>query len=397
MKSAKRRANTLPLAVMVTTTWVLPLTAQVQEHRLSTPVAAYSESFATVAGLLELPDGRALVADGLGQVLVALDMEAGTADTIGRTGGGPEEYRQPDGIFPLPGDSILLVDLGNGRLTALGPDFGFGQTWPIAQGGMGPRGGSMTMRLPRAVDDQGRIYLQGRMPMGPGRPMPDSAYILRWDRATDVVDTLGMVKEQDRTMTTSGGPNNQNVSISPVPMSPQDAWTAAPDGRVAVVRSSGYYVEWVNADGRVVTGPPNEFRSSRVRRADKVAYIERMQRNSLGVEVMNVNGNITTAFRRGTRGGEQDEPNIDGMDWPDALPAFQASGVYVARNGEMWVERYLPAEEAPAYDVFDGTGTLVRRVILPEMRSVVGFGEDVVYLARSDEFDLQWLEKYELR
>jgi len=227
--------------------------------------------------------------------------------------------------------------------------------------------------------------------------MPDSAYILRWDRATDVVDTLGMVKEQERTMTSSGGPNNQNVSISPVPMSPQDGWTAALDGRIGVVRSARYYVDWIQADGRVVSGRSNDVGSSNVRRADKVAYVERMQRNSLGMEVMNVNGNITTAFRRGMRGGDPNEPNIDGLQWPDVLPAFHASGVYVAMSGEMWVERYVGADDMPVYDVFDGTGTLVRRMILPEMRAVVGFGSGCVYLARTDDYDLQWLEKYELR
>ncbi len=396
MNNARHRAKVFSLVVAVAAAWVSSSSAQVQELQLVTPTAAFPESFSTVSGLLELPNGQVLVADGLGQALVILDMDAGTADTVGRTGAGPEEYRQPDGIFPLPGDSILLVDLGNGRLTAIGPDFGFGETWPIAQGRMGMRGGSMTMRLPRAVDSEGRVYLQGRLPMAPGRPMPDSALMLRWDRTTDVVDTLGLVKGPEMTRTSSGGPNNQNVSISPVPMSPEDGWTAGWDGSLAVVRSDGYYVEWIHPDGRVVTGSPNEARSSRVSRDDKIAYMERMQRNSLGVEVMNVNGNMTTAFRRGTRSGNPDEPNIDGLDWPDALPVFQAGGVYVAKEGEMWVERYVSADEAPTYDIFDESGTLVGRVILPEMRSVVGFGDGVVYLARTDEFDLQWLEKYSL-
>ncbi len=397
MISVRHWARSPLYAAALAAAWLPPLSAQVREQQLTTPAAAFPESFSSVSGLLELPSGRVLVADGLGQALVLLDMAAGTADTIGRPGAGPAEYQQPDGIFPLPGDSILLVDLGNGRLTALGPDFGFGETWPIAQGSMGMRGGSMTMRLPRAVDAAGRVYMQGRMPMGPGRPMPDSAYILRWDRATDVVDTLGLVKEQDRTMTTSGGANNQNVSITPVPMSPQDGWAVASDGRIAVVRSARYYVDWIQTDGSVVSGQPHEFRSSRVRRADKVAYVERMQRNSLGMEVMNVNGNITTAFRRGMRSGDPNEPNIDGLDWPDALPAFQASGMFVTKNGQMWVERYVSAGEAPAYDVFDEAGTLVRRMILPEGRSVIGFGDGRVYIARTDEFDLQWLEMYELR
>ena len=390
------RAMPALLAVAFLVSAAPSISAQVQEQQLSNPVASFPVAFSSISGLLELPDGRALVADGLGQALVALDMAAGTADTVGRTGAGPEEYRQPDGIYPLPGDSILLVDLGNGRLTAIGPDFGFGETWPIAQGSMGQRGGSMTLRIPRAVDAQGRLYLQGRMPMRPGAPLPDSAYMLRWDRSTDAVDTLGLVKEQELTRSSSGGPNNQRMAISPVPMSLQDGWVAAGDGRLGVVRSAGYYVEWISPDGRVVRGPTNEFSSAGVRRSDKEAYLERLQRNSLGVEMMNVNGNVTTAFRRGMRGGS-DEPDIDALDWPDALPAFQAGGVHVAKNGELWVERYVSAGSAPVYDVFDENGVLVKRVVLPEGRAVIGFGNGSIYLARIDEFDLQWLEKYSLR
>lgn len=369
--------------------------AQVREHSLTMPVATFPEAFSNVSGLLERPDGRVLVADGLGQALMVLDMVTGTADTIGRTGAGPEEYRQPDGIFPLPGDSILLVDLGNGRLTAIGPDYGFGETMPIAQGSMGMRGGSMTMRLPRAIDSEGRVYFQGRMPMRPGAPLPDSAYMVRWDRATGVVDTLGLVKEQERTRRSSGGPNNQNINISPVPMSPQDGWAVAADGRLGVVRSAGYYVEWISPDGRAVRGSENEYRSSGVRRADKVAYLDRMQRNALGMEIMSVNGSMTTAFTRGMRGGP-DEPDVDGLDWPNVLPAFQAGGIRVAQNGELWVERYASANSAPVYDVFDENAALVRRVTLPEGCTVVGFGDGSVYLARIDEFDLQYLEKYSL-
>jgi hypothetical protein len=121
-----------------------------------------------------------------------------------------------------------------------------------------------------------------------------------------------------------------------------------------------------------------------------------MQRNALGMEVTNVNGSMTTSFRRGIRGGS-DEPEVDGLDWPNALPAFRAGGVFVATNGDLWVERYASAGTAPVYDVFDENAVLVRRLTLPEGRTVVGFGNGSVYLARIDEFDLQWLEKYSLR
>jgi hypothetical protein len=397
MEKSKCGTVLLLYALVSLATVASSASAQVQEQRLTNPVATFPEAFSKVSGLLERRDGRVLVADGLGQALVVLDMAAGTADTVGRSGPGPEEYRQPDGIFPLPGDSILLVDLGNGRLTAIGPDYGFGETWPITQGSMGPGGGSMSMRFPQAVDSQGRIYLQGRMPTRPGSPMPDSAHMLRWDRTTDAVDTLGMVKEQERTMNRSGGRNNQNVSITPVPMSPQDSWTATWDGRVAVVRSAGYSVEWIHSDGRVVRGPANDFESSRVRRADREAYVDRMVNDGIRVDVTMVDGSRTTAFSRGMGGGSE-LPDVDelGWNWPKTLPAFQAKSSSIAKNGDLWVERYVSAGTVPVYDVFDENGVRVKRVVLPEGCTVVGFGIGSVYLARSDEFDLQWLEKYAL-
>ncbi|MEJ2238499.1 MAG: hypothetical protein P8X82_09405 [Gemmatimonadales bacterium] len=69
----------------------------------------------------------------------------------------------------------------------------------------------------------------------------------------------------------------------------------------------------------------------------------------------------------------------------------------VSGTGELWVRRYGRADAAPAFDVFDGDGKLVKRILLPEGREVVGFGVGVVYLVRIDEFDLPWLEKYQLK
>ena len=121
-----RRVCALLMATGVALPVVSPAAAQTVTV-LTTADASFPESFSTVRGLRELPDGRVLIADGLGQVLVIVDLDAGTVDTVGRVGGGPREYRMPDRLFALPGDSILLVDLGNGRLTVLDPDLEFGR------------------------------------------------------------------------------------------------------------------------------------------------------------------------------------------------------------------------------------------------------------------------------
>jgi hypothetical protein len=369
------------------------MAAQVPEQRLTTPAASFPQEFGAVRGLLELPDGRVLVADGLGQALMLVDLVAGSADTVGHLGQGPEEYKTPDGLYPLPGNSILLVDLGNGRLTQLGPDLSFGETMPLAQGdpttGMG-----MSLRIPGGVDREGGIYYQGRGAMRPGA-LPDSGMVLRWDVESGAVDTLALVKLQEMRQTNSGGRNNQSVSISPVPLSPQDGWAVAMDGRLAVVRTNPYRVDWIMSDGSVVSGPANDYDPVTIGNPEKEAYLDNMQRNGLQVMVSMENGRRSMNFSRG--GGRSGERDLDAYEWPEVMPVFDPSGVEVSSDGSLWVRRYLEADAAPTFDVFDSDGKLVRRVILPEAREVVGFGKGVVYLTRIDEYDLQWLEKYELK
>ncbi|UCD24274.1 MAG: hypothetical protein JSW51_14845 [Gemmatimonadota bacterium] len=394
MRGKLRGAPPAPVCLLIASLPLSSASAQVEEQRLTEPSATYPHEFSAIRGLLELPDGRLLIADGLGQALMIVDVTAGTADTIGRTGQGPEEYRQPDGLYWLPGGSILLVDLGNGRLVELGPDLSFGETMPLSQGDP-TRGLGMSFRIPQDVDGEGRVYYQGRGNMRPGGPLPDSGTVLRWDRASGAVDTLASVKLQQMNRTTSGGPSNQNVSISPVPLSPQDGWAVAPDGGVAVVRSSPYRVDWIRPDGQLVMGPANEYRPTRIRTADKVAYLEDRQRNAMSISVSVNNGRRNMAFSRGGGGGGG-EPDPDAYEWPDVMPAFDASGIEVAPDGTAWVKRRLGADVPPTFDVFDEEGRLNRRVIFLEGRELVGFGDGVVYLVRRDEFDLQWLEVYSL-
>jgi hypothetical protein len=42
--------------------------------------------------------------------------------TVGRKGAGPGEFSSPSGLLPLPGDSMLVVDLALSRATVIGPN-----------------------------------------------------------------------------------------------------------------------------------------------------------------------------------------------------------------------------------------------------------------------------------
>lgn len=356
--------------------------------------AVYEESFSVVSTVREMPDGRVLVADALGQVLVRLDLDAGTADTLGRVGEGPEEYRQPDAVWPLPGGKTLLVDLGNGRLTELSPELEFGDTRPYAIGELGP-GRELVLAIPQAVDDRGRLYFRSFGRMGGGELASDSAYILRLDLESEVVDSVGQIKLAGTTTRTSGGPNNQNTSVSPIPLSAADAWGVAADGRVVIVRSGDYHVDWIGSGGDVVSGPAVAYEPVRIGRGERQEWADSRSETGGGLGIsLSVSNNAMTMTA--SRGGASNDDDLDQYEWPDYAPAFYGRPVPVDPAGRAWVRRHLDAGEAPVYDVFDGTGERRMVVQLLPGRRVVSFGDGKIYVVRMDEYGLQYLERYAL-
>lgn len=366
------------------------LQAQVGEENLDEPEAIFPEALSLVRGVRELPDGRLMVADPLSQVLLIADLDAGRADTLGGVGQGPSEYRQPDGLFALPGDSTLLVDLGNARLTVIGPAGEFGETMPITQGEPG-RGGRFLIVMPSGVDGRGGLYFR-RFGGSPGAALPDSAPVLRYDRGDGAIDTVANVKLPTLVRSSSGGASNRSVNIRQRPMSPEDGWGVGSDGRIAVARADGYRLEWMHPDGRVVRGPTNPFTPVKIGRSEKEEWVERLQVGGLRMSLTVENGERRMSFSRG--GGGVDVPDIDSYDWPETKPAFEPNGVWVTPEGVVWLQRHVAAGERPLVDVFGADARLKARVRLPAGRRIVGFGAGTVYLIRTDDLGLQYLERY---
>lgn len=380
----------LPFACALVSGAVAPLGAQLHLGG----ARAFPEDFGSIQTVRELPDGRILVADPLGNALYLVDLRSMTRNVVGSEGGGPEEWGQPDAVWPLPGDSTLLVDLGNGRLVALGPDLGFGRTMPISLSEPRP-GSTLVLALPQGVDGRGRIYSRAMAGMGAGT-LPDSAAVLRIDRATRAAEPVATFKLPDRTQTRSGGAGNEQVAIANTPLSPEDAWGVAPDGAVVVVRAGDYHVEWIAADGSVTRGPAVRYDGVRIGTPEKEEWLAEQGRSgggiAIGVEI--VNGSASMSFRRGGQGGPRNE--IDRYTWPEREPPFYGGRVPVDGLGRAWVRRHVAAGAPSTYDLFDRGGTRVGTVTLDRGRRVVGFGASSVYVVSFDELDLSYLERYDL-
>jgi hypothetical protein len=360
---------------------------------LSKPDVEYSEPFTQLAGIRELKDGRVIVADPRDKTVQLIDLSAGTATRIGREGAGPGEYSLPMRLFPLPGDSSAVLDPLNRRLLVVEPNGKPGGFIDMNPGASGGRGGMVMMGAGTlsTIDRLGRLYSQGS-PIRIVNETPqtaDSVAIERWTRATNKRDTLGYLRLPKNNAQVSGG-RGGGVQVrigGGNPFTPTDQWAASTDGRVAVVSATDYHIDWVDANGRATRTPPIRFDRLKVTDGHKQEWRDRMK-NAMGMSVTNNNGRMSAQM---TPMRNVQEPT----DWPEYLPPFlSGSTVVFAPDGLLWIARTTPAGQPPTFDLIDGAGKVTQRVVLPKKSRLVGFGNGTIYVARSDDDDLQYLQRY---
>ena len=364
------------------------VSARAQEPvRFGSPDAVAAEPRGSISGIRVQRGGSVLVADGVEARLVRLSPDLAEATVIGREGQGPDEYRQPDGLFALPGDSTLMTDLGNGRLAVLAPDGSIVRTEPIAREN---EDGGMMLVLPAATDAEGGIWFASRGGMGRQMSLDDSLQVRRLDLATGEMPIVARLTPPPMTSSTSGGAGNTQQRIMPIPFGPEDAWSVGAGG-LAIVRAEPYHVERIRPDGSVVVGPEAAWEPVSVKRADQEEWLDGLS-GGLSVMVSEENGVRNTSLSRG--GSRPPGMDADSFEWPETKPAFSARDAQVDFAGRVWVRRNTKAGEPPLYDVFDHEGRRSGQVEFPPGRSLVGFSRGYVYLARTDELDFNWLERY---
>lgn len=384
------------LAVSALALAAAPLLAQPSTRTLTTPEARLAEPFTSVTGLRELRDGRVIVSDGSERTLQLFDMRSGAARAIGREGSGPGEWRVPSRLHALPGDSTLMEDFANRRFLVIGPDGLPGETFRIADGSPAFAGSFV------GVDAQGRLIFEREVPptdAGPRAAATGVSQVLCYDRRSARTDTIGslatVVGEQSGAMALPGGLVRMYTNL---PLASRDAVAVTVDGQVAILRHNPYRLERRTADGRLQQGPPASAARIRVTQAEREAFARSQVRPGSIV----VSGPANAAAPRPSAAAidaaaMQSLTNPD-MTWPEFKPPFVRAGVIGAPNGRVWVLRSRAHDDpVPVFDVFDATGTVVERVAIPARTRLVGFGAGTVYLARSDEDDLQYLERYRLR
>lgn len=372
------------------------LAAQPAERPLSTPDATFRDPFTTVSGVRELRDGRVLVADGRDGTLQLIDLRSGASTPAGRRGAGPGEWGAPTRLHAMPGDSTIMEDVPNGRFLLFTPDGRPGPTFRIAEGS--PAASASLI----GVDPRGNLIMSreryGATEAAGTAGMVD---LLRYDRTTGRTETIAQLVmprgERSGARSLSGGMLQMFTNL---PLAPRDAAAVHPDAGVAIVRATGYRVEWLRADGQRVPGPPGPAPRIRITSAEQEAFLRAQIRPG---RIM-----VSGPFPGAASGGAAPVvPKMSAtelraltdpdMTWPAEKPPFQTNGVLAAPNARVWVLRSRAHDDPiPRYDVFDADGRVVQHVVLRANSRVVGFGRGSVFVARTDDDDLQHLERYRM-
>lgn len=357
------------------------LTAVLQsgDTRLPAPGAEVDHDFSRISGVRELADGRVLVSDWIEETVSLVDVGRGVVRVIGRRGEGPAEYRLPGALLPLPGDSTLLVDQGNERLLVIGPDL------RIARSFSSHRPGITHTITPRAVDRRGRFYFEipaWADPEGGG----DSVAVARWDPAADRVERLARVR----------GITYREGRVEGIPyviFAPRDVWQVDPAGRIALVRSARYMVEWREADGSLMHGPPVRRPPLAVTAPDRLGYVTQFMataviagRGEQGMTAMPASQKTPEALAR----------LVAKQEFRDVRPPFTDRTPLIGPDGTVWVERSVASGAPPAWDRFDSRGAHLGGVVLPAGRRLLALGSRGLYAAVTDADGLERLERFEL-
>ena len=377
----------------------------VPRHVLGEPEVV-SGDFGAVNGIRVRPDGSLLVADGTGGELVLLDLDQGTRTVVGGRGEGPGEYQAPTRIWPLPGDSALLLDVANNRLTVLTPDLSFGATRPMFE--MDPEGGILFLN-PQAIDGSGRMYTTNGFSMniaiagadnGSGA---DSIPVVRATLDDLTPDTVArLAPESTSRIEMRGNQGDRMVTMQRVPYSPSDSWGAAPDGSVVVARAADYHLEWISFDGSVRSGGPVAWDAIPVGQAEKQAWVEGQSGRSVQTATFMTGGGGGASPRSGigsaasrTMSFGAGSDDVDDYEWPETLPPFTGR-ILIDPEGRAWLRRHQPVGAPFLYDIFTPDAEHAGMVEMAEGHTVIGFGDGVVYATFKDEVDLVYIARYRL-
>ncbi|HVT40264.1 MAG TPA: hypothetical protein VHE78_14580 [Gemmatimonadaceae bacterium] len=403
-------------------------------HALGPVEHASKDLLGAVSSVRALPGGRVLVNDNGGRKVVLFDPALArfsvVADTTSATANAYSS--RAAGLIAYKGDSTLIVDPVSLSMLVIDGAGAVARVMSVPRPSDASAliGGSTGTP---AFDARGRLVYRApplfnfpkRSGDGPIQPpaFPDTAPLVRIDLATRKVDTIGYLKIAKINMSMTQDANGR-MSMSSItnPMPVTDDWAVLADGSVALLRGQDYHIDWIRVDGQMQPTPKVPFAWRHMTDSSKAAFIDsaktameklREQFNAqraAGGNMPNImgppdgggaGGGMVVMFGMERKGGaethERGGPPTGGPapvsqtlpplqfvapnELPDYAPPFTAGSARGDADGNLWVRTSNVLNGGSVYDVINGKGELIDRVVVPPGRVIAGFGAGgVVYM-----------------
>ena len=306
-------------------------------------------------------DDAVIVADFGSNFVVRLPLDGGPPTMLGEAGEGPGEFGRVGTMLELGGDTLLVTDSGNTRVSVFtGDAFAYDRRYEafVAEAIYEP--------VSRAAD--------GTFLLGPSafalRQQPDPgwrAYPLLATTDFVAMDTVGAVE-----MMHFGDDDDRN------PINLRGIVTGSSAGFV-YGRTDRPEVRWIDPAGAVTQIARWTPRPLEATDADRDAY-EAWYRERVDP------GNDPEAWERRLRDA------LDDFEGP--MPAF--SWLETDSQGNAWVGNHDFSAWVQRFDVFGPDGHWVARVELPRPARLLDVSDDAVLVYERDELDVQGVVLYRI-
>lgn len=329
-----------------------------------------------------LPDGRLVGIDQQRGVITVFGADGSTRASFGRRGGGPGEFTIITKLLPTAGDSLIVVDPANSRITFFNADRGLGgehslsETVGVATSPLAMVGGLLLLWNPNFSDTPGVL---------PGAKGAVLDLASNTARRVFITGPQGSEENQPRVINTGKG---QVMAVRAIRTLPLQRFPDAFGWQDEFVLTDGntYRFEFRDTTG-VVT---RVLRIDRPRTAvtpaiweayvdDQVTAIGRMSGGGMTVVVGGGGGvaNDTARMRADMLVEEH----------ADSLPAFDE--VFVTNHGTLWVVDYrVPGSEGWSATAYDTHGKVMGRLTQASGEPPVAFGDDRVVFRTEDDLGI---------
>ena len=349
------------------------------------------QDLSQISGAMRLKDGRLVVVNGATSEIRFYSPSGGHLSTTGRKGQGPGEFQMPAGLWPVAGDSLLVVDALARRVTVIAPDGSTPRTYTLGgvSGAPIPVGGRVSMALPVGwFPDGGVLGMEQAFVINDPRTdsYRDTVNYLRFGPDGMITDSLARIPGIEMTaMALSFGGQTFNTP-SPVPLGRNNV-VAGGIGVVYLTTNDSYEIQVRALDGTVTRLIRMLAAPVPITEADRTAHRQE----------------TLEAFESGPAAGlvpapmkEQINKHIANAVYPSLFPPV--AELRLDANGFLWAqETSKPGTGIRTYAVFDTAGVFQGRLVMPKDFAPTWIGKNELVGVWEDADQVQYLRAYPLR